>query len=71
MYLWNNIFFSTTSDGRGNFDELGGDEAVHVATVRRGCGKWAGVDNFCSVPQRLDLRGIGVLNDLGIQVSRC
>ncbi|RUS33254.1 clustered mitochondria-domain-containing protein [Jimgerdemannia flammicorona] len=32
MYLYNNIFFSKGSDGRGTFEALGGDEAAHVAT---------------------------------------
>ncbi|KAI8987473.1 clustered mitochondria-domain-containing protein [Mycotypha africana] len=32
MYVHNNIFFSKGNDGRNTFDELGGDEAAHVAT---------------------------------------
>lgn len=32
MYVYNNIFFSKGSDGRGTFERLGGDEAAHVAT---------------------------------------
>lgn len=32
MYLYNNIFFSKGSDGRGTFEALGGNEAAHVAT---------------------------------------
>jgi protein TIF31 len=32
MYVYNNIFFSKGSDGRGTFETLGGDEAAHVAT---------------------------------------
>lgn len=32
MYVYNNIFFSKGSDGRGTFESLGGDEAAHVAT---------------------------------------
>ncbi|KAI9279396.1 clustered mitochondria-domain-containing protein, partial [Umbelopsis sp. AD052] len=32
MYVYNNIFFSKGSDGRGTFEKLGGDEAAHVAT---------------------------------------
>ncbi|CAM0142559.1 Intracellular distribution of mitochondria [Umbelopsis sp. WA50703] len=32
MFVYNNIFFSKGSDGRGTFESLGGDEAAHVAT---------------------------------------
>ncbi|KAL7335666.1 Intracellular distribution of mitochondria [Mucor circinelloides] len=32
MYIYNNIFFSKGNDGRGTFEQLGADEAAHVAT---------------------------------------
>ncbi|OBZ85999.1 Clustered mitochondria [Choanephora cucurbitarum] len=32
MYVYNNIFFSKGNDGRGIFEELGANEAAHVAT---------------------------------------
>ncbi|CAO3674712.1 unnamed protein product [Rhizopus microsporus] len=32
MYVYNNIFFSKGNDGRGTFENLGADEAAHVAT---------------------------------------
>ncbi|KAI8359983.1 clustered mitochondria-domain-containing protein [Blakeslea trispora] len=32
MYVYNNIFFSKGNDGRGIFEDLGANEAAHVAT---------------------------------------
>lgn len=32
MFVYNNIFFSKGNDGRGTFENLGADEAAHVAT---------------------------------------
>ncbi|CAO3631081.1 unnamed protein product [Cunninghamella blakesleeana] len=32
MYVYNNIFFSKGNDGRGTFEQLGANEAAHVAT---------------------------------------
>ncbi|KAG0231375.1 Intracellular distribution of mitochondria [Actinomortierella wolfii] len=32
MYVYNNIFYSKGFDGRNTFENLGGDEAAHVAT---------------------------------------
>ncbi|KAF9971512.1 Intracellular distribution of mitochondria [Actinomortierella ambigua] len=46
MYVYNNIFYSKGFDGRNTFENLGGDEAAHVATGKdlEGVRSLSGVD---------------------------